>query len=216
MIDPQDVNLFGEATKQDIKVGYISTTRGYVTGIGVNDANIYAQKDPGTTFIFTTRDEIKFLNINEVNQLTPDALIIDEKGQKCGGDVKWEAPIEPAEVVFSGGGGVGVVGNPIIGQDGAVLAVDLVSGGFGYKYAPITKMRDSSGKGAGASLVSVIGEIAGTQIVYDKEDDFEEYIIENPDPSEIPDDTWYGPDGKPIGRWNPQMYTGMREYHLIL
>ena len=68
MIDPQDVNLFGEATKQDIKVGYISTTRGYVTGIGVNDANIYAQKDPGTTFIFTTRDEIKFLNINEVKK----------------------------------------------------------------------------------------------------------------------------------------------------
>ena len=208
MIDPQDVNLFGEATKQDIKVGYISTTRGYVTGIGVNDANIYAQKDPGTTFIFTTRDEIKFLNINEVNQLTPDALIIDEKGENCGGGVKWEAPTEPPEVVFSGGGGVGVVGNPIIGQDGAVLAVDLVSGGFGYKYAPITKMRDSSGKGAGASLVSVIGEIAETQIVYDKEDDFEEYIIETPDPSETPDDTWYGPDGKPIGRWNPQMYTG--------
>ena len=72
MIDPQDVNLFGEATKQDIKVGYISTTRGYVTGIGVNDANIYAQKDPGTKFILATREEIKFLNINQVNQLTPD------------------------------------------------------------------------------------------------------------------------------------------------
>mgnify|MGYP001342498676 CR=1 FL=1 len=204
------VNLFGEATKQDIKVGYISTTRGYVTGIGVNDANIYAQKDPGTTFIFTTREEIKFLNINQVNQLTPDVLTIDPDGTQCGG-IDFNAKTEPPEVIFAGGGGVGVVGNPIIGQDGAVLAVDLVSGGFGYKYAPITKMRDSSGRGAGAVLVSVVGVLSATELVYDKEDDFEEYIIETPDPSEIPDDTWYGPDGKPIGRWNPQMYTGDEE-----
>ena len=72
-------------------------------------------------------------------------------------------------------------------------------------------MRDSSGKGAGAVLVSVVGEIAETEIVYDKEDDFEEYIIETPTPDQIPNDTWYGPDGKPIGRWNPQMYTGGEE-----
>ena len=51
-----------------------------------------------------------------------------------------------------GGGGVGVAGNPIIGRDGAVLAVDLVSGGFGYQYPPIVDVRDNCQLGAGASL----------------------------------------------------------------
>ena len=118
------VNLFGAPNKNDIRVGYISTTRGYVTGIGINDANIYAQSDPGTKFILQNRDYIKYLNINQVNKLEPDVLITSQEN-KCEG-VKWEEPIESPRVIFAGGGGVGVVGNPIIGDDGALLAVDLV------------------------------------------------------------------------------------------
>ena len=63
MADPK-VNLFGPSTEDNIRVGYISTTRGYVTGVGVNDANIYAKSDPGTKFIIQNRDYIKYLNIN--------------------------------------------------------------------------------------------------------------------------------------------------------
>ena len=56
-----------------------------------------------------------------------------------------DAPPDPVKCVFMGGGGVGVVANPVIGDDGSVLAVDLVNGGFGYKYPPIVEVRDDSG-----------------------------------------------------------------------
>ena len=90
MADPQ-VNLFGPSTEDNIKVGYISTTRGYITGVGIKDANIYAKKDPGTKFILQNRDYIKYLNINEVNELTPEVL--KATGEECKG-VEWEAPPE--------------------------------------------------------------------------------------------------------------------------
>jgi len=205
MADPK-VNLFGPSTKDDIKVGYISTTRGYVTGVGVNDANIYAKKDPGTTFILQNRDYIKYLNINEVNALTPEVL--EATGEECKG-VEWDAPVETPEVIFSGGGGVGVVGNPVFGTDGALLAVDLVSGGFGYKYAPTTKLRDVSGGSAGAHLISIVGNIPDSEIVYDKREDFEDYIINEDNVVGI--GSWYGPDGKVIGQWDPSLYLGDEE-----
>ncbi len=207
MADPE-VNLFGPSTPDDIRVGYISTTRGYVTGVGVNDANKYAKKDPGTTFILQNREYIKYLNINDVNALTPEVL--ETSGIETGcSKIDWDAPVGPPEVIFSGGGGVGVVGNPVFGTDGALLAVDLVSGGFGYKYAPVTKLRDVSGKGAGAHLLSIVGEIPDSEILYDKREDFEEYIIDEDNVVGI--GSWYGPDGKVIGRWDPSLYLGDEE-----
>ena len=68
-------NIFEPPTKCDIKVGYISTDRGYVSGVGIHDANLYAKKNPGTTFIFATREKLQYLNINEVNKLTPNDLV---------------------------------------------------------------------------------------------------------------------------------------------
>ena len=68
-------NLFGPATINDIKVGYISTDRGYVDGVSRYEANQYAQLNPGTQFIFKNRDLIRYLNINEVNALTPEDLL---------------------------------------------------------------------------------------------------------------------------------------------
>ena len=67
-------NIFQSPTKCDIKVGYISTDRGYVAGIGLYQANVIAKRNPGTTFIFATRERIKYLNINQVNKLTPNDL----------------------------------------------------------------------------------------------------------------------------------------------
>ena len=68
-------NIFEPPTKCDIKVGYISTDRGYVSGVGIHDANVYAKRNPGTTFIFATREKLQYLNINEVNKLTPNDLV---------------------------------------------------------------------------------------------------------------------------------------------
>ena len=68
-------NLFGPATKCDIRVGYISTDRGFVDGINIYEANSYAQINPGTQFIFRNRDKVQYLNINEVNKLTPEDML---------------------------------------------------------------------------------------------------------------------------------------------
>ena len=56
-------NLFGPATKCDIRVGYISTDRGFVDGINIYEANSHAQLNPGTQFIFRNRDKVQYLTL---------------------------------------------------------------------------------------------------------------------------------------------------------
>ena len=200
-------NLFGPIQKNDIKVGYVSTERGYQEGLGVCEANEYAQKNPGTVFIFKpNRETIQFLSINEVNKLSknPTQATGDEA---CPEGLNMNATPEPTKVVFMGGGGIGSVANPVIGDDGAVLAVDLVNGGFGYKYAPLVDIRDDSGIGAGAVVNVEIGEVEEQLIYYSDKDDFEKYEICE---TGLPKDEFgrrYGPDGKDLGDWTPQSYT---------
>ena len=64
-----------ENTKCNIKVGYISSERGFVDDVGIYVAYRFAQLNPGTQFIFRNRDFVKYLNINEVNALTPDEML---------------------------------------------------------------------------------------------------------------------------------------------
>ena len=122
-------NIFGPPTKKDIRVGYISTDRGYVEGISICEANNYAFKNPGTVFIFKPEmEKIKFLNINEFNKLTPESINQDacEAGTKD--SIRFSVdPNTPARAVFMGGGGIGVAANPVIVNVGAVLAVHVVS-----------------------------------------------------------------------------------------
>ena len=196
-------NIFGPATKNDIRVGYISTERGFVDGVTVCQANDYAKRNPGTQFVFRTRDEIKYLNVNEINSLAPDDLL-PKSSKDCPG-IELESDCGPAKVYFYGGGGIGAQGNPIIGQDGSLLAVDLVSGGFGYQYPPVTQIKDNCGIGAGTVVRSVLGEVIETVEYYDQEDDFEDYEIC------LPTDVGYGriysPDGKDVGEWDPTLYA---------
>ena len=119
-------NIFEPPTKCDIKVGYISTDRGYVSGVGIHDANVYAKKNPGTTFIFATREKLQYLNINEVNKLTPNDLV--SSVDSCTGIEMNKKSDESPQIVFSGGGGIGAKANPIIGSDGSLIGIDLVSG----------------------------------------------------------------------------------------
>ena len=67
--------LFGPATKCDIRVGYISTDRGFVDHVGLHEANQYAKLNPGTQFIFRNREKVQYLNINEVNKLQPESML---------------------------------------------------------------------------------------------------------------------------------------------
>ena len=67
----------------NIKVGYISETDGYIKDVSIADANAYAQLNPETEFIFIDGDEkVRFLTINEVNALTPKNLTFSSPSMK--------------------------------------------------------------------------------------------------------------------------------------
>ena len=65
-----DIFSTREGVNDSVRVGYIDTKRGYVSGLSVFQANKYAERNPGTQFIVTNRDKVKYININEVNKLT--------------------------------------------------------------------------------------------------------------------------------------------------
>jgi len=239
--------LFGPETKCDIKVGYISTDRGLVEGIGLYEANQHAKLNPGTQFIFRNRDKVQYLNINEVNKLKelPDFGLLPSKNSatnSCSGivglnlegdssksvdeafdleipytggstrlnNVKPEA--DKTRVDFYGGGGVGVQAAPIIGIDGSILAVQVIHGGFGYKYPPIVDINDDTGQGAGVVAKAVIKTRTSDEDVfveeYDAEEDYEEYDLETcaPELDKIGYGQRWGPDGKDLGKWDPAVY----------
>ena len=59
-----------EGENDAVRVGYIDSRKGYVSGLTVYQANKYAERNPGTQFIISNRDKVRYLNINEVNKLT--------------------------------------------------------------------------------------------------------------------------------------------------
>jgi hypothetical protein len=224
-------NLFGPADKCDIKVGYISTTRGYVDNVSRHDANKYAKLNPGTQFVLRRRDKIQFMNINGVNNLEPKDLLPENSAggdRGCSGvtgldiyddegGIRSDAfnEVDPY-VVFSGGNGIGAKANPIFGIDGSLLAVDLVDGGWGYAYAPVTEVIDEYGIGAGAVVRSImVGDPAYSKCAFietvqtfENEEDFEEYDLNTCGPSEILTfGKKYDADGNEVGVWDPTTYA---------
>jgi len=196
-------NIFGDPTKDDIKVGYISTDRGFVSGVSICEANDYAKLNPGTVFIFKNREEIKYININDVNKLTVNDLDLSET---CEGiEIDKESSCNPTVETF-GGAGLGVLANPIVGKDGSIIAVDVVEGGFGYQSEPSAVIKDPCQIGAGAELrVEMVENEAAVELEYDDEEDFEEYEICNDD-NNVGFGRRYDPNGKDIGEWNPAFY----------
>ena len=137
----------------NIKVGYISETDGYIQNVSISDANAYAELNPDTEFIFIDGDEkVRFLTINEVNALTPKNLL---RSDPC---LTGDQPCGPPELKFFGGGGVGAIGNPVVDVNGDLIAVDLVSGGFGYTSPPQVQVIDPCNNGSGAVLQTIIGD----------------------------------------------------------
>ena len=137
----------------NIKVGYISETDGYIQNVSISDANVYAESNPDTEFIFIDGDEkVRFLTINEVNALTPKDLL---RSDPC---LTGDQPCGPPELKFFGGGGVGAIGNPVVDVNGDLIAVDLVSGGFGYTSPPQVQVIDPCNNGSGAVLQTIIGD----------------------------------------------------------
>lgn len=148
------MTLYGPLDQLDIRVGYISPTDGYVTDISVEEANAYERLVPGTIYIFENGDDVKYLTIDQVNQLTPKDLLREDS---CSG-LQLDTDCPPTEIFFFGGDGVGAKGNPIIGVDGSLLGVDIISGGAGYQEAPFIDVIDECNIGAGGAARAIIDE----------------------------------------------------------
>lgn len=200
------LNLFGPPTKDDIKVAYIDPILGLVEGVSICEANEYAKREPGTTFIFRNGNQtLQYLNVNEINQLDPNVLITTDE---CGGISQKKECGSPTIQIF-GGGGIGAAGNPIVGNDGAILAVDIVRGGNGYQYPPLVSARDICNYGSGASFTTVIGEVVETTETFNNEADFEDYEL--CEPTDVGYGQNWGPDGEDLGPWDPRVYTNPGE-----
>lgn len=191
-------------TRTDIKVSYIDSELGLVTNVTLNDANIYARSHPRTTFIFVDgSNNIRYLNINQVNQLSENDLI---ETKECPGFQNPESCDVPPKVEFIGGEGIGAVANAVIGNDGSLLAIDLIDGGYGYQYAPQVQVTDICNIGSGAVVNVEIGNIVRVENICDYVID-EEYQIEESD--ETLYEKVYGPDGEDLGYWEPEKYTNI-------
>ena len=208
-------DFFGNARKKDIRVGYISAERGYVSNVSIFEANRYAKLEPGTQFIVSNRDEVRFMNINEVNALTADDVKPKNDPDNCGGIDGLDPSLDlgnvnKIEVNFLGGGGVGAQGNAVVGSDGSILAVDLIHGGFGYQYPPLVEIKDTFGKATRVNAQAFLGETATVLETYSDEDEFENLDLETLIPNFNEDD--YGVrldpvNGEVIGDWNPNDYA---------
>ena len=210
-------NVFGPTTGKDVRVGYISTDRGYVTGLTVLEANQYAFRNPGTQFILTTRDKTRYLNINEVNNLTKEDLLPKNNAAQgtCDGitglDPSNVKPTPPT-VVISGGGGVGAVGNPVIGEDGSLLDIIVTNGGYGYAIPPQVNFVDPERFGTGVVASATVGLTTTTILEeYTAEDEFEIYDF-TPDGSGL---SGYGSvvdvNGNATGDWDPTLYASFEQ-----
>ena len=135
----------------NIMVGYISETEGYVRGLLVPEANEYEKNNPNTIFIFIDGDDrVKYLNIDEVNSLRNSDLL---RKDPC---LTGPQPCGPPKLKFFGGGGIGAEANPVIDENGEIIAVDIISGGFGYESPPSVQVIDPCQNGAGAVLKTEI------------------------------------------------------------
>ena len=99
-------DIFGPVTEKEIRVGYISTDRGYIQLVDLCEANKYEKNNPGTTFIYENRDKVLYLDINEINALTVDDLTPSKTASdgSCGG-LQLNTPCNNKTVAnFYGGG----------------------------------------------------------------------------------------------------------------
>ena len=143
-------------SNDNIKVGYI-TDDGYVSGVSLAAANEYEKLNPETVFIFINGDKkVKYLTIDEVNALTTTDLL---RSDPCNVGPQ---PCPPPTLEFFGGGGIGAEANPVVDSQGNLIAVDIVSGGFGYQTPPSVQVIDPCRNGTGAVLST---EIQGGVVV---------------------------------------------------
>jgi len=92
-----DIFASNPKDNDSIRVGYIDSKRGYVSGLSVYEANKYAERNPGTQFILATRDKVEYLNINGVNKLTNTSIL--PKNRPSGIVSKTDNELDPCNTV---------------------------------------------------------------------------------------------------------------------
>ena len=138
-------------SNDNIRVGYISETDGYVKNKTVAEANEYEKLNPETIFVFVNGDgKIVYLTIDGVNQLTSKDLL---RADPCNVGPQ---PCPPPTIKVFGGGGIGAEVNPVVDSQGNLLAADIVNGGFGYKTPPFVTIIDPCKNGSGAVVKAEI------------------------------------------------------------
>ena len=92
---------------------------------------------------------------------------------------------DPPKLKFFGGGGVGASANPVVDVNGNLIAVDLVSGGFGYKTPPQVQVIDPCNNGSGAVLQTILGtgDLTGVVVQVIIKDSGQGYL---PPPQTVP------------------------------
>ena len=149
-------------SKSNIKVGYISETEGYVDNLSIAEANAIEKQFPETVFIFIDGDnKIKYIDIEQVNKLTANDLIRKDPCNVA------PVPCGPPEIVFFGGNGIGAEANAVVDENGQLIAVDIVSGGFGYTVAPNVDVIDPCDNGDGAVLIAIIEDGSVVRVIVD-------------------------------------------------
>ena len=127
-----------------------------------------------------------------------------------GGSVVDTEKKEKVQVIVEGGGGVGCVAKPIFGNDGALIHIRVVHGGFGYRFPPKVKIFDPNQRGAGATAYSILGrKVVESVQPFDQESDVEDYDFNLPplgfDPSVVPFGQSYSLSSNTvIGDWDPR------------
>ena len=118
-------------------------------------------------------------------------------------------------IELQGGGGIGALCTPIVGLDGAILHVRMISGGFGYKTAPQVRIIDDLRRGSGARGKALLGGVeAAVEENFDEEADVEDYNFKlgdyNYDPNDNPWGKTYDMASQTVvGDWNPANFLSL-------
>ncbi len=140
-----EFNIFGAATKDSIRVGYIDPDRGYISSNSIYEANVHASKNPGAVFILETRDRVRYLSINEVNRLSPRDITPDTTA--CPEGIRGLEPGKGDTPTYGGGSHPLLVNGQRVKVD-ASGGTPLTGGGTGGR--PVT---------SGGKSITTIGNI---------------------------------------------------------
>lgn len=121
-------NIFGPSSKNDIRVSYIDPDRGLIKNVSIYDANVYASLNPGSVFILETRDRVRYLTINEVNNLTPNDITPDQNASGTCDGIRGLVPGET--ITYPSGGTLIACGGKSVTFDGRG-GIPITSGGTG-------------------------------------------------------------------------------------